>query len=345
MQELIVQTQEKGQRLDKYLKRHLPLAPSSFLFKMLRKKNITLRGKKADGSEKEEWCRDREYGVLGCWDKNIVKFNSLLRTMLSMPCRIAGHRGIFDRRGENGYQWTERIIEKKWMEEASSFYEVTKSEDAEGKESYDFLVGETYPDHREKPRRRGAVDAVGFYNLNSGDVEELLKCLEAFREFAYQKYQEEYRLTFWNSEITYDGFRVLKFRHSGENVLPEKSMKEKVLEKDYFWKIEFQIIHNCDEPMSDYLRWNQEYEKQWKEHVVCVMESEGFLNTENGGFVNFNGKVRKYSEVDALLLKLFQDTWVYENIRNVCIQELSPHDIGDEIADWCEKHPEDTVTL
>ena len=54
MQELIVQTQEKGQRLDKYLKRHLPLAPSSFLFKMLRKKNITLRGKKADGSEKVE---------------------------------------------------------------------------------------------------------------------------------------------------------------------------------------------------------------------------------------------------------------------------------------------------
>ena len=43
---------EAGQRFDKYLRRLLPEAGSSFLYKMLRKKNITLNGKKADGSEK-----------------------------------------------------------------------------------------------------------------------------------------------------------------------------------------------------------------------------------------------------------------------------------------------------
>lgn len=43
---------EAGQRLDKYLHRLLPEAGSSFLYKMLRKKNITLNGRKADGSEK-----------------------------------------------------------------------------------------------------------------------------------------------------------------------------------------------------------------------------------------------------------------------------------------------------
>lgn len=43
---------EAGQRFDKYLHRILPNAGSSFLYKMLRKKNITLNGKKADGSEK-----------------------------------------------------------------------------------------------------------------------------------------------------------------------------------------------------------------------------------------------------------------------------------------------------
>lgn len=43
---------EAGQRFDKYLHRLLPEAGSSFLYKMLRKKNITLNGKKADGSEK-----------------------------------------------------------------------------------------------------------------------------------------------------------------------------------------------------------------------------------------------------------------------------------------------------
>lgn len=43
---------EAGQRFDKYLKKLLSEAPGSFIYKMLRKKNITLNGKKADGSEK-----------------------------------------------------------------------------------------------------------------------------------------------------------------------------------------------------------------------------------------------------------------------------------------------------
>lgn len=43
---------EAGQRFDKYLKKLLSQAPGSFVYKMLRKKNITLNGKKADGSEK-----------------------------------------------------------------------------------------------------------------------------------------------------------------------------------------------------------------------------------------------------------------------------------------------------
>ena len=52
MRELIVSENEEGQRLDHYLGRHLKAAPSSFLYRMLRKKNITLNGKKAAGSEK-----------------------------------------------------------------------------------------------------------------------------------------------------------------------------------------------------------------------------------------------------------------------------------------------------
>ena len=51
MKQLKVEKGEDGQRLDKYIKRKLSFAPSSFIYKMLRKKNITLNGKKADGSE------------------------------------------------------------------------------------------------------------------------------------------------------------------------------------------------------------------------------------------------------------------------------------------------------
>lgn len=51
MKELHVTTAEQGQRLNKYLGRVLREAPQSFLYKMLRKKNITLNGARADGSE------------------------------------------------------------------------------------------------------------------------------------------------------------------------------------------------------------------------------------------------------------------------------------------------------
>ncbi|MDD3794821.1 MAG: RluA family pseudouridine synthase [Lachnospiraceae bacterium] len=52
MKEIIVSSNEAGQRLDKLLAKYLKEAPKSFLYKMLRKKNITLNEKKADGSEK-----------------------------------------------------------------------------------------------------------------------------------------------------------------------------------------------------------------------------------------------------------------------------------------------------
>lgn len=48
----VISTNEAGQRFDKYLKKLLREAPGSFIYKMLRKKNIVLNGKKADGNEK-----------------------------------------------------------------------------------------------------------------------------------------------------------------------------------------------------------------------------------------------------------------------------------------------------
>ena len=51
MTERTIRENEAGQRLDKYLRKYLKEAPDSFLYKMLRKKNITLNGRKASGSE------------------------------------------------------------------------------------------------------------------------------------------------------------------------------------------------------------------------------------------------------------------------------------------------------
>lgn len=51
MQSVTIGNNQAGQRLDKFLHKYLPNAGTSFLYKMLRKKNITLNGKKAEGKE------------------------------------------------------------------------------------------------------------------------------------------------------------------------------------------------------------------------------------------------------------------------------------------------------
>lgn len=52
MKEIIIGKNEDDKRLDSFLKAYFPNASGGFLYKMLRKKNITLNGKKADGKEK-----------------------------------------------------------------------------------------------------------------------------------------------------------------------------------------------------------------------------------------------------------------------------------------------------
>lgn len=51
MQKYEIKKQEAGQRLDKFLHKFMPQASTSFFYKMLRKKNITLNGMKVEGKE------------------------------------------------------------------------------------------------------------------------------------------------------------------------------------------------------------------------------------------------------------------------------------------------------
>lgn len=71
MREIEITAREAGQRLDKLLARYLQNAGKGFLYKMLRKKNITLNGKKADGSEK---LRERDVVRLYLSEETLEKF-------------------------------------------------------------------------------------------------------------------------------------------------------------------------------------------------------------------------------------------------------------------------------
>lgn len=51
MKEVLINSNDAGQRFDKFLAKYLSGANTGFIYKMLRKKNITLNGKKSDGKD------------------------------------------------------------------------------------------------------------------------------------------------------------------------------------------------------------------------------------------------------------------------------------------------------
>ncbi|MBE6013939.1 MAG: RluA family pseudouridine synthase [Lachnospiraceae bacterium] len=71
MIEIKINANEAGQRLDKMLFKYLKEAPKSFVYKMLRKKNITLNGKKSSGDEK---LSEGDLVKLFLSDETIIKF-------------------------------------------------------------------------------------------------------------------------------------------------------------------------------------------------------------------------------------------------------------------------------
>lgn len=77
MQNIKANHNDAGQRLDKFLGKYLNLAPKSFFYKMLRKKNIVLNGKKALGSE--ILCQGDEV-CLYLSDETIEKFRAEVKT-------------------------------------------------------------------------------------------------------------------------------------------------------------------------------------------------------------------------------------------------------------------------
>ena len=74
MKLLTVTEREAGQRLDKMLAKYLNLAGKGFIYKMIRKKNITLNGGRCDGSEKLE---EGDQIRLFLSDETIGRFSSV----------------------------------------------------------------------------------------------------------------------------------------------------------------------------------------------------------------------------------------------------------------------------
>ncbi len=101
MRKITIKEKEAGQRLDKYLRKYLSKSTSGFLYKMLRKKNITLNGKKASGSE---MLHEEDEVALFLSEDTIVKFGGRVseagRDALSGDAlqRISQQESIWEKR-------------------------------------------------------------------------------------------------------------------------------------------------------------------------------------------------------------------------------------------------------
>lgn len=107
MRQFTVSENEAGQRFDKFLAKYMDLAPKSFFYKMLRKKNITLNGKKAAGNEKlargdvikmflseetiEGFCSNRKKAIHTDQKLDILYENHHVM-LLNKPCGVLSQR-------------------------------------------------------------------------------------------------------------------------------------------------------------------------------------------------------------------------------------------------------------
>lgn len=90
MKEYIINSNEAGQRFDKYLFKLLKNAPKSLLFKQLRNKNIVLNGRKATGSE---LLKEQDIIKIFMADDTIEKFTA---SEISIPDNLTELKIIYE---------------------------------------------------------------------------------------------------------------------------------------------------------------------------------------------------------------------------------------------------------
>lgn len=124
MQQLTITDLEAGQRLNKYMMKYLNQAPSSFIYKMLRKKNITRNGKKASGDEILE-CGDvikvfladetiEKFRVVGSAQVSRQKPGITLQILYQDPDILAVHKpvGVLSQKAQkDDYSINEAILD------------------------------------------------------------------------------------------------------------------------------------------------------------------------------------------------------------------------------------------
>ena len=124
MKEFRIKKNEAGQRFDKYLAKLLPCAPKSFLYRMLRKKNIVLNGGKAQGPE---IIREGDLVRLFLADDTFDKFRERPLADSSLTPENERPRGILSQKaGKDDVSLNELLI-RSWVESGIGTEEDTRT--------------------------------------------------------------------------------------------------------------------------------------------------------------------------------------------------------------------------
>ncbi len=141
MKSIRVGKNETGQRLDRVVQKYLSEAPASFIHKMLRKKNITLNDKKAEGKERLQWGDE-----IKLWfsEETLAKFGA-----------EAGRQLLPDSPPEGAYLFKkERIV---YEDEDVLLYDKPAGLLSQKAEAKDLSLNELFVDYLLK---EGKIDAV-----------------------------------------------------------------------------------------------------------------------------------------------------------------------------------------
>lgn len=93
MQQLTITKKEEGQRFDKFLAKYLNKAPKSFIYKMLRKKNIKLNDKKAQGNE---MLKEKDVVALYLADDTIASFRQSTKEAMPVKVKLNENYAIYE---------------------------------------------------------------------------------------------------------------------------------------------------------------------------------------------------------------------------------------------------------
>ena len=249
---------------------------------------------------------------LGFSNDRIFDFRDILNRMLYMPASIAGTNT-----GRSGlFHWTEstRILDA-FNYSGNDVFTVTKMEKADGTAArFDIMITDYEDDfnycsdsiERNCWEDQGFGDSFGLFGLCTADVLQLLKCLDEFIRYAWEKTICEYRQY------------VMKVdRNSGS--LTEWAARPDRLKPDEleWWEIIFRPYHYVyyDED-SNYSVYYDDYAFEIQANVTERMKEAGFMTVKEQANIFHTKNIPNlcFDELKEMLEKITADPWVRENI-------------------------------